>query len=458
MSDRISCIGIPTKDRPEQLQKCVRSYAHLNLPFVIADGSDSGVFANLTADDVRYIGHAEKMAFVGLYSEASGVPRDVVEFALMNPENIDNTTGANRNALLLDSAGEMMLQVDDDTECRLSRTPGMQAGLRITSTNGQEFWYLCDNPEDAGELAQMNLNVMHESLLGKLVSECAREHNGNPASIRADLAACTVRVTAAGVIGDSAMNGSGTFMVLDGPSRERLMASEKTYKNVMTTRQIIRGVKNNTISLGHFCMGVNLGFDNREILPPFLPVCRNSDAIFGVCVRKCIPGALFGYVPWNLMHNNPTPVTDNWKQQGFNSDDLLFMLIGNSKPMMHSVEDNLRTLGNMLMDWSAVDMPTLLKNIHGIAGLILDNQIKGFQERLKQFDSKPQFWADDVVTKLGWLQMAHAHEDFGYPRDMSVECLQRVINRFGLLLFHWPELWNAAKELRTKGYRLAGEL
>ena len=44
------------------------------------------------------------------------------------------------------------------------------------------------------------------------------------------------------------------------------------------------------------------GFDNRLLLPPFFPVQRNADGIFGLVLQKCVDGSRVAFLPSVLLH------------------------------------------------------------------------------------------------------------------------------------------------------------
>src|SRR5262249_4893247 len=133
----ISAVGIITTDRPRMLDRCLKSLtASLALDtssrprIVIVDGStDERVIqsnrelaargAKPAEVDIRYCGLEEKNRFADALTDRAGVDPDLVRFAMFGVGGIDNATGANRNALLLETAGEMFLSLDDDTVCEL---------------------------------------------------------------------------------------------------------------------------------------------------------------------------------------------------------------------------------------------------------------------------------------------------------------------------------------------------
>src|SRR5262249_19251163 len=66
--------------------------------------------------------------------------------------------------------------------------------------------------------------------------------------------------------------------------------------------EMIRTVNRLTISDSAWCMATALGLDNRSLLPPFMPVYRNEDGLFGLTLRACFDGVYFGYLPSTILH------------------------------------------------------------------------------------------------------------------------------------------------------------
>ena len=309
---QIASMGIPTRNRPDHLERCVTSYAQCanaharKLDFVIVDSSEEPATRECNLEvlsgikkkfgtEIRYIGLPEKEEFAGLLIERTGLPPGVVRFALLPGDNYSFDLGGNRNALLLSTIGDLTVQVDDDTVCSLLPRAACR-GLTLTSKyNPTEFWFP-ENDEALSEeeRTEEDFFALHEQLLGRSVGSCVEQYAaGNPifAEVGADFfrrlepGGGKVFMTALGVYGDSGMGSSTYFLKLDGDSRDRLLRSGSVYQNVLARHQIIRAATGLTITDGSYCMGLNLGIDNRGFIPPFIPVQRNED---GILLRPCV--------------------------------------------------------------------------------------------------------------------------------------------------------------------------
>src|SRR5262249_42013661 len=139
---RITVVGYTTCNRVEGLQRCLSSYARNMKRYgrasdmVVVDDSRQLATRNSCRQmlqslkrqyetDIRYGGLEEKLLFTKQLINSGSVPPDVLKFALFDTEQSRMTTsGANRNALLLDNLGEPVVSIDDDTICCIAPAPG----------------------------------------------------------------------------------------------------------------------------------------------------------------------------------------------------------------------------------------------------------------------------------------------------------------------------------------------
>jgi hypothetical protein len=494
----IASIGIPTRDRPESLQRCLSSYIDSSLrhvrrhDYIVIDDSRSSELRRENRKllqalqqrhgvEIYYAGREEKACYAEALLRQSALPADAVEFGLLNVENCPVATGASRNVLLLHTVGDLLLQIDDDTLCELTATPGSRSGLTLSSQfDPTEFWFLAEGV--APETADVDLLGIHERLLGRGsdgwmsvpdASAGLRWERAGPGFFRkVQTGAARVLVTAAGLLGDSGMGSPLYLLALVGDSRARLLAGEESYRRVLEQQQIFRAVTGATICEGAFCMAPNLGLDNRQLLPPFMPVQRNQDGVFGVLLRTCFPGGFFGFLPWALRHRQPArrpTAGDSWEQATvFRSGQIVQALIRSFSfgPEQTDEARNLRALGEALVEMGSRPLP----EFEGVVRLHVEKHrgliVTQMQSLLQQFGGGPAFWADDVRRVLRGIQLASAKEESFGASDLREACgneapgalLQRLVRRFGQLLRYWPEMMEAARDLRARGIRPAVRL
>ena len=116
---------------------------------------------------------------------------------------------------------------------------------------------------------------------------------------------CFVAVTTTGICGDSGAGNQKTLLLLEGPDRERLMRSDDAYRSAVSSREVLAVASRYQLSGLPFLMTPCVGLDNRELLPPFFPLFRNSDGLFGRTLRAFRPEALIGRLPIAVAHFPP---------------------------------------------------------------------------------------------------------------------------------------------------------
>ena len=156
----IERLAIVTCDRPNLLNRCVRSFAQnvkssgRSVEFIVSD--DSRGQANQLANreslltivrefglSIRYAAKRERGAFSDSLAREAGVDPEIARFGFSGSGGAQQAAfGANRNAMLMECAGEPFLTSDDDVVCRLSAAP--DAREPVTFCRGEdpiEFWF-----------------------------------------------------------------------------------------------------------------------------------------------------------------------------------------------------------------------------------------------------------------------------------------------------------------------------
>jgi hypothetical protein len=479
----IDTIGIVTRDRLSSLVACLESYfancqRHARSPaFVVADDSSGEESANLTRGAlrelarrygarVRYAGRQEKLRLAGALAAESSVSSEIIQFALFGDERCALSTGANRNCLLLDAAGSLMLAVDDDTLCCIAAPPGSQKAPSFYSGyDPTEFRFFPDRAEATRSVSYADVDFLscHESLLGSNLTDLDGFTGRNG----------SVAITLNGLAGDSGMASPRYYLTLSGPSRDRLVASPQAYRSALESREIVRCAPQPTITAGPFCMTTFLGLDNRLLLPPFFPVQRNQDGIFGMMLGRCVDGSHVGFLPWTLLHAPDPPRAftpdDLWADVGaVRTPDLVIASILTHEPRAGPASPTIRLadLGRHLqwlgcLNWS--EFEARLRTVQQFRNLAF---VADLQTKLQMYGASPDFWADDVRRMIESMSKTSTTEDYLVPRDLrqgrdvSAACrlAQELVGKFGELLEAWPALVAAATSLRARGRPLAEAL
>jgi hypothetical protein len=466
-----------TRDRLESLIACLESYVgngqrHDRSPdFVVSDDSPSPEASDRTKAalrrmatrfnaPVRYAGRQEKNRFADALAAESGVSREIIDFALFGDERCPLTTGANRNSLLLDAAGSLMMAVDDDTLCQVAAARDLESARAFfPGYDPTAFWFFPDRAQATQSLSFVDADILgcHEELLGRAV----------------DGTSGRVVMTLNGLAGDSGMASPRYYLSLTGASRDRLVASEQAYRSALESREVVRTVHQPTITAGPFCMTTFLGLDNRDLLPPFFPVQRNSDGIFGLTLRKCVDASHVAFLPWILLHVPEPPRAfapdEMWADTAaVRMADIVIAAVldhqnltgdATSARRLADLGEHLRWLGSL--DYT--DFEARLRTQQQFRNFAFLTALHG---QLHTYGASPAYWADDVTRMIDLISQASNAEDHLVPRDLregrdpgAARLLsQELVAKFGEVLGAWPAMVAAAKRLRDKGCRLAEAL
>jgi len=449
-----------------QLLGCLESYVEncrrhdRNPDFVVVDDSrDAGaedrtrsaleqVRRRLGAS-IRYGGQRDKHRFAHALAAESGLPADVVGFALFGDERCSLFTGGNRNALLLDTAGSLVFSADDDTLCRIAAAPDLQMdAARVSEYDPTEFWFFPDRAAALDSIPSVDIDVLapHEALLGT-----------------------DVAITMHGLIGNSGMASPRYYFALTGASRERFVASEDAYRSALRSREILRTVHRPTIGAGTFCMTGFYGFDNRSLLPPFFPVQRNADGIFGLVLQKCFERRRTAFLPWALLHapaeSREFSLDDVWTdaESVRMADVVVDCVMGHAtdaRPL--SDADRLSQLGAHLRQIGWLPRAEFEAHVRSLQQHRAVAFTALLSSRLHEHRASPAFWAADVEQLIGRTAKAPAGDDFVVPRDLRArhgadaarQLSQELVAQYGRLLEAWPSIVAAARRLGAKGERL----
>jgi hypothetical protein len=411
---------------------------------------------------VRYGGRQERLRFAEALAAESGVPREIINFALFGDERCLRSTGANRNSLLLDTVDTLVLAVDDDTLCRISLAPESKTALSFfPGYDPTEFWFFPHRARAAQAIPVVDADVLgcHEELLGSTV----RGMDG-PAR---------VAITMHGLVGDSGMATPRYFLTLTGASRSRLVASPKVYRSAFQSREVLRAVSQPTITPGPFCMTTFLGLDNRLLLPPFFPVERNSDGIFGLMLWKCMDESHVAFLPWVLFHAPEPPRAfrpdEIWAEAAevWMADIVSACILGHeAQPGPAKAATRWADLGKYLEGLGSLANPDFEQHVGTLQQFRNFASITALHSQLHTFGTSPSFWADDIRQMIEQLSKASAAEGYLVPRDLrqgrdagaARRLSQELVGRFGQLLKAWPTLVAAAACLRIRGCRVSEAL
>ena len=468
---------VPTRDRPQALLEAVRSHLVQSSAFgrklevVVMDGSGDpaesarcraalSALAQPYGGSIRVAGVAEKRRYVARLIEL-GIARDVAEWALLGAADL-RSTGANRNAILLDGAGERVLACDDDIVGVPAAVPGRREGLTVRAGDPTEMWFFGDAKaaEHAAPAENIDWIGRHEDLLGAPVPPLDVEASFGE-RLERRLRSPRARIVASwtGFVGDVASSSPILYLLAGGESRERLVASEAGWRAAVASRQVLRGCIRTTIGDGAFFTPGAAALDVRALLPPFPPVTRGEGAVWAQWLRISCEGALVAYLPYVLRHRPPesrTAAVDDLHARaahGVGMGIMTMAALGAFKPPAGDEATRMRALGRYYQQLSSQDWTVHVRRANA-------ELYARAEAQLRLHRGEPAWWARELRWFLDTMRAAERRPDYAVPTELREldhprARTQDIFLRTGKLLEAWPDVMAAARTLRERGVRLA---
>lgn len=483
----LSSIVVMTADRPGILGDCLNSYLasgkKKNTPLQLllmddsrrdgASGDNEKTLSRIAASDnlLRYSGRSDRARYAQALIEA-GIAPELATFCVMGDEEATCTTGASRNAALLDTIGERFLMADDDTICRTAIHPEPEPGIVFGShEDPSDFWFF-DRREKAvasAEWRPLNLLDEHGKLLGRTLAELKTTADVRECCqhvmARAVGGTGVVRLTRSGVVGDLGVYSSVGLLLHDLPGIKQMFESEQAYRTAMTSREVIRVPRRTTITHRSGCVAMSIGIDHRSLVPPFLPAFRNQDGVFGALLATCFLDAFVGHIPVAIFHNAESGrVYQRIGSEAWNCrlSEIIISLIGlcalpagllNPADRLHAIGIQLREIGKLPRE----DFVEYVKHAIRIdlVRLFRSNQLKlarpsnrflSWQRDLERVHNE---LLQTVKRSECWIPLEFRH----LPPEIAVFRAQRFVQRTAQLLDSWVHVVDIAEKLAQNGIR-----
>lgn len=477
----IGAIAIATSGRPAALERCLSGLVrnlrrHDRSPrLLVIDGSPDPktIAANHAAVDrvmraqsypIALADNTATRAFAQRMV-AAGFDEDLIEFALPGSDafRLGSRLGASRNLHLLATAGDIILSIDDDTDCRFTTAPEFQpklagvAGIDALGDDPAQVWVHPSRSAILSSLPFSDIDLLgsHEALLGRSVSDLR-----GPGRSGGSSALDRVRVTLGGLAGDCAWGTPSRYLFLDDTSFARLTRSDDSYRASTTSREMLRVAPASLVSgrVEHLIAAI-FGADGRTLLPPFVPVGRGSDVVFGRLLKAFDPAAAFGHVPWAILHE---PVENRRFSPGEilrsgGSTDIRAMFCSlltdpaadwNAKP-----GEPLATAGRRLVEIGTQTVPDFQQLLFQRRRLQIGTEIAFLEHRLAGLPPDAASCRRDITSYLQALSRSSEDVPAGIPAELlygrelplATHLGRKIVTLYGHLLCAWQDLINETR-------------
>lgn len=482
--------AVITWERPEALARCLDSVkAHCDLSnlarFVIVDDSrtedvrrrnraTAEAFAEGADAPVLYLGAEEQKGFLEAIIRQVPSIEAQVRFLMDRERWADHwTSGLARTVALLISVGQRLVVLDDDILCEVlepERIPGVSF-----AEDTREATFYGDRAEWTEKPAERATDpiLRHLRTLGSDLADALGALGVNaldPTSFAgADIEVLErlrgdskVLMTECGSLGDAGTANMNWLALLEGESLERLIADEATVDKALTRRNCWHGRRQARI-VARANMSQLTGLDHRALLPPYIPILRGEDRLFGDMVEFLHPESVVVDQPWAIPHL-PLPERE-WAPEerrfdtGFPFPRFAMEWVEKHQDASRAREP-LKRLGQMarLYEDLADMAPEDIQRLHEDAKLATKAaHYRDLTTALAAAEGAPQAWREfleDATRRLN-QELVDNPADApvrGYPEGLEGEALinwwQDFWRDFGRALRAWPAIRQAARQVQ----------
>ncbi len=493
----ISVIAWPTKNRHISLLRSISSAVHNfrlhhhDVELHVYDDEnppDSSLSAKLLRFSrrhhmkLRYCNFTEKKTYtdeLSGYAELSGEERKLLDFALFGVSDIPNTNGANRNALLLGTAGQRLYSADDDTVFRFTErfdhgTEGrVEVNQREQLLSARHFSTISQALSSV-DYRDHDLLELHSRFLGKTLTEILRDspdmefelsrmeplqtvelmrHSDNP-----------VRLSLSGLVGDSGR--PNNHMLIGESTLGQLIreVEEEEFSSLLESRSILRYTPSQVLSShGHF-MSTQFAVDNRELIPPFFPNGIGSDGHFGTLFHFISRGGLIAYLPFAFIHapvKRSNTYTDGMAAIHTRVNDFFIRMIDYIYKSSEMIEENeegrMRFLGERFVDIAGLSAGHFSDFLREVNVAYLSKYIEHIKHSFSRIDAPPEYLSKVYHTHLDAVKDYMLSDEIAIVKNLEADPgsqrdrFRRIVELFGKLLICWPKIHKGAIAAREEG-------
>jgi hypothetical protein len=505
VSKGIEMVAIPTANRPEELDRALETFianctAFGRTPeFVVADDSSTENLpknqeivrrhASTYSGKVTHLDYAARQAMAEKLSLQYRSDKEVVMFTLCGDASTPVRIGSLRNSILLYAAGRKFLSIDDDVICHPRLLPGNTFPSKINelvigSVSAQKtmFFPTYESAVDFFPQSSIDYLAAHERMLGKSVAEVILEagvehiHTNTDSSgmtdslvekLRTNLSEQKVALSHSGFIGHSWTRFQPPTMVSShsDPHYRLWGTSEDEYKRNRDALHLARINSEFALYKGTSSVSLNIGIDSSQFLPPFMPLYRSQDSVFGYTLQMCFPTIFSGYVPVLVEHKRRD------SRKAFSNPVRMFGNIGKTTVYVMNIlsrnieevhkqrgEVFLEKLGKALIVAAINNREELKKALLQLITYDLNAYAEHSRQLKLQYAEGPDYWQRDMdeiirtvekaIENVEGMQIFWDMPEWHEKSDPWSSFFDWIV-LFGQVLAEWPELYKASQAIKT---------
>ena len=383
------------------------------------------------------------------------------------------TAGIARNYSHLLSVGKPVIVFDDDALCEVYEAPFREKGIEFSRRQREAAFYANDE-EWREEPASENRDPIarHMQCLGLTVPQALRVlgtdkldqvalRHAQPAFARRLNQHSRVLVTECGSMGDPGTGGIQWLATMSADSRDRLMQNEGRLQQAQEQRHCWLG-RTHPVFEPNANISQLTGFDNRGFLPPYFPIIRGQDRLFGVTTSFIFPDSVTLDYPWAVPHL-PIPARTWSEQQNDFSVSNKFpgwltsqVVSRKDQCPSEATEARLEFLARSFRELAESPDQMLLGLFADDWNERRDKLLEDLQQNIRESAAQSKEWQDYLQNAFRRVQSSSLGEPRipelrGMVGDLNGSALvsfwREAWQNFGQSLLAWPDIRQAARHI-----------
>jgi len=502
IASRISKIAVYTHNNATMLQSNLEGLV-LNMkkfsqqrPIIVFDGSNveqkrkTQIAVKTIIDKYHHpisvVDEDRKSRYCKLLSQTTGIPIEIIRFAICRHDNWPDSDGYNRNAAMLITGDDAVLTLNHDLACVFTIHPDYQPKTILYTQNDPQDYFFFDKENDCQEFGKptddFDLVGAHEKLIGKSPADIwsgikNKENNSNKSfnitsvsdrMLSNDfLTNARIRTSHIGLAGHSGMTLNNHLYFLNGDQfiYNIVSRTKEWFEIIERSPWQVRHTKSIALTTNQVFLPSCAAFDLKEPLPPFPPSFRGNDTVFGVFVASALKNYLAGYLPIAMQHKHPIyrPLNQNFTDRFTSvcfalSEIINRVALDSNLEKQRTTANQIEEVGNQLLLLSNLEKSEFENYTIDLIKNSMEKTSEAIIYQLVSMDG-PTFWKNTIDNINLEIEFFRRSQNYKHKLIVDMpkligdawEMFQRFTRNYAQLVIKWPKIIEGAKKLQSKG-------
>jgi hypothetical protein len=269
----------------------------------------------------------------------------------------------------------------------------------------------------------------------------------------------TVLLSQLGLLGSSPMSSPSWLLLKPNSSQALNKMNNDEYGAKRNSSLVLQMRTNLLLSASSTFFSFSAGFDNRRLLPPFLPAGRNSDGVFGWRVKAVYPESVTAFEPYIVLHSNSKRCSygpdEIWQGcSRIRISDLVLLSLQFNEHKLKGIREPVNRLfeiGGWLSALADFERKNFLSFLLERVCFLLEDRLKRLRALKSELLNNSSLLLEDVNSAINCVEsgLRNPHSLImkgcaaEIPCEDRMERLQGIIKLFGEVICSWNRISEA---------------